>query len=87
MVGGLYVLRASGKFAVSLKETENTSWEGSGREDQRETGMRVKAGRNRWSRADEPKKGDAGGREGARLKHKDKTGGRREGTEKAEGRR
>lgn len=64
------------------KETENTSWE-----DQRETGMRVKAGRNRWSRADEPKKGDVGGREGAHLKHKDKPGGRREGTEKAEGRR
>lgn len=68
-------MRASGKFAVSLKETENTSWEGSGREDQREMGVRVKAGRNRWSRAGEPKKGDAGGREGARLKHKDKTGG------------
>lgn len=57
------------------------------REDQREMGMRVKAGRNRWSRVDESKKGDVGGREGARLKHKDKAGGRREGTEKAEGRR
>lgn len=66
MVGGLYVLRASGKFAVSLKETENASWEGSGREDQRETGMRVKAGRNRWSHVDEPKKGGCW-REGGRA--------------------